>query len=96
MKYFVLHPWRPAERRNVTIVNYAWDHIQPRPASQLLRMATAHHTLIKKGFKMLVTKNYNGSVTISDIKDNQYYNQTYYFYSLREAKKLFKQFLKGV
>jgi hypothetical protein len=45
---------------------------------------------------MLVTKNYNGSITISDIKDNQYYNQTYYFYSLREAKKLFKQFLKGV
>jgi len=45
---------------------------------------------------MTITKNYNGSVTISDIKDNQYYNQTYYFYSLREAKKLFKQYFKGV
>jgi len=45
---------------------------------------------------MTITKNYNGSVTISDIKDNQYYKQVYMFYSLREAKKLFRQYIKGV
>jgi hypothetical protein len=45
---------------------------------------TFNHSIIEI---MTITKNYNGSVTISDIKDNQYYNQTYYFYSLREAKK---------
>jgi hypothetical protein len=53
-------------------------------------------SLNNRGLIMTITKNYNGSVTISDIKDNQYYNQTYYFYSLREAKKLFKQYIKGV
>ena len=45
---------------------------------------------------MIITKNYNGSITISDIKGTQYYHQTYYFYSLRDAKKLFKEHLQGV
>jgi len=27
---------------------------------------------------MTITKNYNGSITVSDIKDNQYYHQLYF------------------
>jgi hypothetical protein len=45
---------------------------------------------------MLVTKNYNGSITVSDIKNNQWYKQIYFYYSVLESKKLFKQYLKGV
>jgi len=45
---------------------------------------------------MTITKNYNGSITISDIKDNQYYHQLYFYYSIKECKKLFKLYLKGV
>jgi hypothetical protein len=42
---------------------------------------------------MSITKNYNGSYTISDIKDNLWVRQTYYFYTLKEAKRLFKEYL---
>jgi hypothetical protein len=42
---------------------------------------------------MSITKNYNGSITLSDIKDNQYIKQTYYFYSIKDCKRLFKEYL---
>ena len=42
---------------------------------------------------MSITKNHNGSITLSDIKDNQYIYQTYYFYTIKDAKRLFKEYL---
>ena len=42
---------------------------------------------------MSITKNYNGSITISDIIGNEYIKQTYYFYSIKDAKRMFKQYL---
>jgi hypothetical protein len=45
---------------------------------------------------MSITKNYNGSITLSDIKDNQYIKQTYYFYTIKEAKRMFKEYLTSL
>ena len=45
---------------------------------------------------MTITKNNNGSITISDIKNNQYIKQIYFYYPISECKKLFKQYFKGV
>jgi hypothetical protein len=45
---------------------------------------------------MSITKNYNGSITLSDIKDNQYIKQTYYFYTTKEAKRMFKEYLTSL
>jgi len=45
---------------------------------------------------MTITKNYNGSITITDIKNNQYHKQIYFYYPIKECKKLFQQYLKGV
>ena len=42
---------------------------------------------------MSITKNHNGSITLSDIKDNQYIKQTYYFYTIKDAKRMFKEYL---
>lgn len=42
---------------------------------------------------MSLTINYNGSITITDIIGNEYIKQTYYFYSIKEAKRMFKQYL---
>ena len=42
---------------------------------------------------MSITKNYNGSITLSDIIDNQLINRTYYGYSIKEAKRMFKEYL---
>jgi hypothetical protein len=42
---------------------------------------------------MSITKNYNGSITLSDIKNNQYIKQTYYFYTIKDAKRMFKEYL---
>lgn len=42
---------------------------------------------------MTLTINYNGSITITDIIKDQYIKQTYYFYSKREAKRMFKEYL---
>ena len=42
---------------------------------------------------MIISKNYNGSITISDIIGNEYIKQTYYFYSIKDAKRLFKEYL---
>jgi hypothetical protein len=49
----------------------------------------------KEKYVMTITKNYNGSITITDIKNNQYHKQIYFFYSMTEAKRNFKQYLKG-
>jgi hypothetical protein len=42
---------------------------------------------------MSLTINYNGSITITDIIGNEYIKQTYYFYSIKEAKRMFKEYL---
>lgn len=42
---------------------------------------------------MIISKNYNGSYTISDIHNGYYIHQTYYFYSIKDAKRMFKQYL---
>ena len=42
---------------------------------------------------MSITKNYNGSITISDIIGNEYIKQTYYFYTIKDCKRLFKEYL---
>jgi hypothetical protein len=42
---------------------------------------------------MTTTKNNNGTITISDIVNNQYIKQTYIGYSIKEAKKRFKKFV---
>jgi len=45
---------------------------------------------------MIVEKiKHNGHLVISDIINDQYINQVYIGYSLREAKQAFKQFIKG-
>ena len=91
MKYFVLHPWKPAAKLNAAIVNYAWDHTQPRQALPLLRMVTVHHTSIKKGFNMLTQKEkqFTGLTDQQkiDIKKmfNEYLNQYSQLMEYREA-----------
>jgi len=45
---------------------------------------------------MTVTKQHNGSLLITEIVDNQLVKMVYYDYTLAEAKKLFKQYLKSV
>ena len=45
---------------------------------------------------MTVTKNLNGSYTISDIINGYLVSKTYYGYTLKESKRLFKlEYLKG-
>lgn len=45
---------------------------------------------------MSITRNYNGSITLSDIIHNQLINRTYYGYSIKEAKKMFKEYLTTI
>ena len=45
---------------------------------------------------MIISKNYNGSITISDIIGSEYIKQTYYFYSIKEAKRMFKEYLTSL
>lgn len=44
---------------------------------------------------MIIEKQHNGSILISDISDitGEYYKQVYYGYSLKEAKQLFRDYL---
>lgn len=42
---------------------------------------------------MSITKNYNGSITLSDIYKGYYRHQTYYFYTLKDAKQAFREYL---
>lgn len=44
---------------------------------------------------MFVTKDYNGSITVSDIVGGLRVKQTYYGYSESQAKKNFKELLKN-
>ncbi len=44
---------------------------------------------------MIISKNINGSITISDIKENQFIKQIYFNYSLKECKKKFKKYYKN-
>ena len=39
---------------------------------------------------------HNGHIVISDIKNNRYFKQVYIGYSMAEAKRNFRQYLKGV
>ena len=39
---------------------------------------------------------HNGHIVISDIKNNQYFKQVYIGYPMAEAKRNFKQYIKGV
>ena len=43
---------------------------------------------------MIISKNINGSITISDIKENQFIKQIYFNYSLKECKKMFRKYYK--
>ena len=44
---------------------------------------------------MIITKNKNGSITISDIKQNQFIKQIYFDYNLTECKKMFRKYYKN-
>jgi len=43
---------------------------------------------------MSITRNLNGGITISDIVNGYLVQRTYYGYSVRECKKLFKSEVK--
>ena len=43
---------------------------------------------------MTIEKQQNGSLLISDIVNNQYIKQVYYFYTKKDAIKLFRKFRK--
>tara|TARA_R100000315_G_C5174536_1_gene100905 strand:+ start:369 stop:521 length:153 start_codon:yes stop_codon:yes gene_type:complete len=43
---------------------------------------------------MTIEKQQNGSLLISDIVNNQYIKQVYYFYTKKDAIKLFRQYRK--
>jgi hypothetical protein len=45
---------------------------------------------------MSLTINYNGSITISDIYKGYYRHQTYYYYTKRDAKRMFKEYLTSL
>jgi len=45
---------------------------------------------------MNVTKNPNGSLTLSIMHNGYRVHKTYYFYTLQEAKRLFKAYLKSL
>ena len=45
---------------------------------------------------MNINKNQNGSVLITDIINNNWIHQTYYGYSIKQATKLFKQYIRGI
>ena len=43
---------------------------------------------------ILISRNGDGSITLSYLNRNRFIEHTYMFYSLREAKKLFKNLVK--
>lgn len=43
---------------------------------------------------IIISRNGDGSITLSYLHRNRFIERTYMFYTLREAKKLFKEFLK--
>lgn len=44
--------------------------------------------------RLTIYRNFNGSLTISNLIDGQRIVKTYYDYTIREAKKMFLQYLK--
>ena len=42
---------------------------------------------------MSLTINYNGSITLSEVYKGYLQSRTYYGYSRRDAKKMFKEYL---
>lgn len=44
---------------------------------------------------MNITKNINGSLTVSDIINGHLVSKTYYGYNIKEAKNIFKEETKG-
>lgn len=42
---------------------------------------------------MSITKNYNGSITLSELNGSYLITRTYYYYTLKEAKQMFKEYL---
>tara|TARA_R110000772_G_scaffold137393_1_gene246292 strand:+ start:653 stop:823 length:171 start_codon:yes stop_codon:yes gene_type:complete len=38
--------------------------------------------------------NHNGIITISDIVEDEYFNQSYMGYSIKECKRKFKEYVK--
>ena len=45
---------------------------------------------------MTVTKNVNGTITISDIVNGYMIKKVYIFFTITEAKKAFKQYIKTI
>jgi len=45
---------------------------------------------------MTVTKNINGSITVSTVYNGYREHMTYYGYSIKECKQLFKEYLKSL
>ena len=43
---------------------------------------------------MTIERQHNGSLLISDIVNGYYVKKVYYFYSKKEAMKLFREYLK--
>ena len=43
---------------------------------------------------MIVERQSNGSILISDIVDGYWIKKVYYFYSKKEAMKLFREYIK--
>jgi hypothetical protein len=42
---------------------------------------------------MIISKNYNGSITLSEVFKGYLQSRTYYGYSKRDAKRMFKKYL---
>ena len=45
---------------------------------------------------MIINKNHNGSVLITDIINNQYIKQIYYGYTKKECVRKFKIYIKNL
>jgi hypothetical protein len=52
--------------------------------------------LTKEKETMTVERQSNGSLLISDIVNGYYVKKVYYFYSKKEAMKLFREYIKEV
>jgi hypothetical protein len=53
-----------------------------------------HSTLNEGERNMIIERQHNGSLLISDIVNGYYVKQVYYFYSKKEAIKLFREYRK--
>jgi hypothetical protein len=53
-----------------------------------------NHSTLTKEKEMTVERQSNGSLLISDIVNGYYVKKVYYFYSKKEAMKLFREYIK--